>query len=58
MATGFARHGTLKGVEMKDGVESDGERAAYGKLVETLRRLGDSLDEVRNGVSFCLPCVA
>ena len=46
MATGFARHGTLKGVEIKDGVDGGDGRAAYGKLVETLRRLGDSLDEV------------
>lgn len=58
MATGFARHGTLNGVKSKDGVEGSGGRAAYGKLVETLRRLADSLDEVRNGISFFLACVA
>lgn len=57
LATGFARHGTLKGMEVEDGVDGGRGRASYGKLVEMLRRLGDSLNEVRHGVSFCPPCV-
>ena len=48
LAAGFARLGTLKGVKNKDGVEGGGGCAAYGKLIETLRRLADSLDEVRS----------